>query len=337
MSKLLPLSVATQLAHALCASLAEENGVRALSIKGPVAIEYGLRMPYHPSDADILVDPRQVDVLVDKLIENGWRKRPAEELPRVLENHSVTLIHSDWPCDLDIHKGFPGFLSDASVAFELLWKDRTTINIANRVCLAPSRAGSWTISALNHIRDGWKRDAPDISTFYVEYARHNFTAEELARIASEAQITGTMETMRSIFYELNIYQPSAYSRSPGLVSWEIRRELGLSPAVPILTAALSRDYRQFLKMIWGLIQGHLGNPSKLRLIPERIIRTIPQLGGWARTIRAILHSEKPSSATDFAQIRTAAARFDARSQGDNKGRDAHASSPNRSAAGRSTL
>ncbi|WP_164232974.1 nucleotidyltransferase family protein [Microbacterium hydrocarbonoxydans] len=152
-TRALTLEDSAILAHALTGWIASSAGVRALAIKGPVAEHYQLRDPWVSADADILVEPSRFQVFCRELEARGWRQRVARPTPSILESHSTTYIHPDWPCDIDVHNSFPGFFEDPSVVFDELWCKRGTMVVANVAITIPSRPASAAIGALHALRN----------------------------------------------------------------------------------------------------------------------------------------------------------------------------------------
>lgn len=143
---------AVALAHALVAEAAQRSGVRAVVIKGPVAATYGLRRDRVSADVDVLVEPQGVAILKDELVRRGWHPPVERSVPRVLEQHSITLVNDVWPCSIDVHRSFPGLFADPEVTFDVLWRGRTVVQMGHLPISAPSRAGMAVILALHSLR-----------------------------------------------------------------------------------------------------------------------------------------------------------------------------------------
>lgn len=143
---------AVELAHALSGYLAETASIRALSIKGFTLERHGLRTPRDYADADIWVEPSRFDDFVELLRERGWTKRFERFVPHVLPEHSVTLIHPQWPCDIDVHWYFPGCFASADTAFESFWSQREASVIANVGVQIPNLEASAVIGFLHAAR-----------------------------------------------------------------------------------------------------------------------------------------------------------------------------------------
>ena len=156
----LRMSEAVPLAHALVARLAELEGVRILFIKGPTAVALGARPPRPSTDVDVLCEAGGLERLGPALERCRWRRRVPEgagqELKyaaRYLFEHSVHFIHDEWPCDLDIHYNFPGFLAPDEVVFEELWRRRTSVEVAHWPVPCADLLGQSAIVALHGLRD----------------------------------------------------------------------------------------------------------------------------------------------------------------------------------------
>jgi len=151
----LPNLVAVRLAAAWIQMVADEAEIRVLFFKGVAAVAHQLR----PSpgklgqDVDLLVDPAGFQRLIALLLDRGWLARPLpDEGLRIIRQHSVTLVHPAWPCDLDIHCYFPGLFAPADSAFEALWDDHDTLLVAGHHITAPSLPAHALILTVNALR-----------------------------------------------------------------------------------------------------------------------------------------------------------------------------------------
>lgn len=149
----LRLGPATTLAHALCASIGEREGVRVLSIKGPFAEYHGLRPARSAVDADVLVLPGDFDTFCLALERVGWKERVARETPTLIALHSRTFIHDSWPCDIDVHLWFPGFFAAPSIVFDELWEHRCALPVGEVTVSFPGRSGAAAIAAMHALRN----------------------------------------------------------------------------------------------------------------------------------------------------------------------------------------
>ncbi len=122
----LTLDEAVHLLHGYVERVARDAGVRVLFIKGPVLAAQGLRPARVSIDVDALVDPAAMSRMRDALEKLGWRVPTPDTTAHVVPQHSATYAHQAWPCTLDVHDRFPGFLADPQVVFEALWARRTT-------------------------------------------------------------------------------------------------------------------------------------------------------------------------------------------------------------------
>lgn len=143
---------AVELAHALCQWIGSTEGVRVLSIKGPISEAQGLRPPRISSDADVIVEPDGYEKFCQHLMRRGWHRRYARKIPSTLEHHSRAFIHPDWPVDIDVHHYYPGSFVEKSVLFDTLWEYRTTEIIASREIVATNPLASSLVMLLHAAR-----------------------------------------------------------------------------------------------------------------------------------------------------------------------------------------
>ncbi|TPG16064.1 nucleotidyltransferase family protein [Pedococcus bigeumensis] len=216
---------AVLLAHALVARLADDAGARILFIKGPTAVALGVRPDRPSTDVDVLADRGGFDALCAALEGCGWQRRnTGTGLRRAADlafEHSAHFIHPEWPCDLDVHYSFPGFLASEAEVFEALWASHTTVEIAGRAVPSPSASGQALVVALHALRD------PDKATSQQDLG-HLATAlghldegqkHDLVELALAA---GAADTARPLLLSAGADLP-APADSRLLHSWELRQ------------------------------------------------------------------------------------------------------------------
>ncbi|GAB3756342.1 hypothetical protein GCM10027591_05540 [Zhihengliuella somnathii] len=151
----LRMDEAVPLAAALVFRITESRGIRALVLKGPPAVELGMRSRRPSSDVDVLVDSSSLPLVLHDLHDRGWHERPTThdgEHPL----HSVTLYHAQWPCDIDIHYAYPGLEVDSQAAFEALWERRREVRLGGHHAWALDLTATYLIQALHALREQHK-------------------------------------------------------------------------------------------------------------------------------------------------------------------------------------
>lgn len=138
----LPLDDAVELVSAWVSRATETNSIRSLLIKGESFAYLGLRAQQTSADVDVLVEPGEIARLDALLREHGWIRREELFAGQWDAPHSRTFVHPEWPCDLDVHTFFPGFLADPRVVFESLWDRGTRMTLAHTSCSIPDAAPS---------------------------------------------------------------------------------------------------------------------------------------------------------------------------------------------------
>ncbi|GAA1945894.1 hypothetical protein GCM10009798_01090 [Nocardioides panacihumi] len=256
------------LAHALTARLARDCGVRALAMKGPVSAHHGWRNPRHSSDADLLVEPSGLAPLLSRLGELGWQQKPR------YADHSVTLTHPLWPCELDVHDRFPGFLAEPDVVFDALWRTRSTIELAHspQPCTGP--VGSAVVAALHALRE------PEHGRHFHEFehlvARLQERPQMREPIQALARETGALRTLAPLFDRLGwavTADPPAL-HSEAYAAWELRRTSGTTAGVTWLLRLRSAPVVRWPALVPEML---LGREDRLR---ERF----PQLPAGRRAL-----------------------------------------------------
>lgn len=223
---MLPVSTALRhaeaipLGYALTAHLAAQNGIRILAIKGMAHAFHGIRPPMVPGDVDILVDPAAHAEMVSLLARRGWESRGELTETHGFAGHSVTLFHHQWPCSLDVHRRFPGFLADPPDAFAALWESRVEIILGGRPVPATDKAGSILVLALHSLRSvGSHR--PRSELLRVIDSAEELSAEVRTKLAILAEATGSTQTLEEVLPQLGVHVSlsAPLDVSPRLREW----------------------------------------------------------------------------------------------------------------------
>lgn len=198
------LAEATTLAQVLAMDCAARAGLRALVVKGSTMNHHGLRSPQTSSDVDVLLAPSEADAFEATLGRIGWRRRMGEIAGLPVTHHSATFLHDDWPCDIDVHRSFPGFLADPARVFDILWERRETMPAAGQLVTIPDFASSVLILALHAARS----NPDDTSRRYevTELVRlsEGWTDERRADVGRVATATGAAAALPNLLPRLGI-------------------------------------------------------------------------------------------------------------------------------------
>jgi len=230
----LRLDEAVDLGYAVAARAAEDVGVRLLAIKGPVLATQGLRSPSPSVDIDVLVDPAGFDRVRARLEEVGWHDDGVYDTPGIVPLHSVNHRHPSWPCELDVHHWFPGFLADPAEVFEVLWERRTTAVLAHVELGTPDPVAHAALAALHYLRDSatqWGRTkVEDLATRVAEW-----DPDRLRDLGELAAATGAVDSLRPFLHRVGA--PVLAPTRPLAISpedWRMRSDAETRDVLPWL-------------------------------------------------------------------------------------------------------
>ncbi|MGU3645884.1 nucleotidyltransferase family protein [Microbacterium sp. C23T] len=285
---LLRLDEADELAAAWVCALAERRGIRALLIKGPALHLHGLREERVSADVDLLVEPARFEELCEAIVESGWATRPSGLIGELTTLHSITFMRDGWPCNLDVHSFFPGFLADPADVFKALWRHRWTIPLAHRNCLTLDKVAGALVLGLHSMRGTTMqaRHAEELE----QLIRTPFTADERTDLGTLARETGCLATLEIVLRRIGVdLEPSAAElASPDLREWRELVSAGSHGSYLWLRALRKSRWHDRPRLLWRAFW-----PSRRDLLiarPETVDtlrgRTRARLARWGRGIRS---------------------------------------------------
>lgn len=209
-----------ELAHALLAHVARAAGVRLLIIKGALAARQELRPPRTSYDVDVLVAPGDSDALIAALRLRGWFLRVEHGAPiGVLPWHAKTAGSPDWPCDIDVHTHFPGFLAPAAEVFESLWPRRETHPFAHQDVPCIDRHAQALVLLLHAIRSRVPLAAGDGAA--VTSAVTQWSDADRAELLDLADRLGASWPLRDWYRAMGFPTPDEPGPSIQLEAWKL--------------------------------------------------------------------------------------------------------------------
>ncbi|QKJ20304.1 nucleotidyltransferase family protein [Microbacterium hominis] len=225
-STVLQLSEAVDLGHAWVQRLADDRGIRVLFIKGPSLHRQGLRPARVSGDVDVLVDPERFAEFCTAVLDSGWTERDGNLISTLTTLHSMTFVRKDWPCDIDAHSFFPGFLAPPATVFAHLWERRTSMPFAHVPCAAADRVAGVLILALHSLRSTatQSRHADELA----QLRALALTEQERMDAAALALATGSASTLETVWPLLGVEvaPPPSERDSEELRAWRERVDSG---------------------------------------------------------------------------------------------------------------
>lgn len=291
----LRLGEAGELASAWACALAGATDTRILIIKGPSLAHFGIRAPRLSADVDVLVEPTRFEGYCTALTGGGWQARGVDEIGKVRTRHSISFTHPRWPCDIDVHRHFPGFLQPAHRTFDALWESRESMNLAHAEVPVPGRHASILIAFLHQLRNGPSNaNAEELG----QITRAAKAEPEPIQLLHLAKTLSALEPLRDVMGSLDVSPDSLPETrdSPRLREWRARSTSGGSG----LYFWLLRIQRAPIGARVGLLMQALWPPRSdlLITVPDmtdtpsgrlkaRALRILKGLRGVPRAIRAL--------------------------------------------------
>jgi len=266
-----PVAARVHLAHAVLQAVADASGAEILHIKGP-AIEPGLAGDRRTSvDADALIRPAHLERFLAGLAAHGW-EQVTPFLDHGLVQHSTVWFHPQLG-QADLHYRFPGIGLAPEPAFDRLWQDHATTEIAHQPCTVPSLPAQRLILLLHAARDPHAR-AGDVQRVWREATPGDQDAVRALAVGLRAEValaaaTGTLEDFRNHpEYDLWRLYSEGHSASGGFT-----KLVALSKAAP-------EGYRHVrLRVARHAVRA-------LVLAPERLAASLPR----RPTAREVAHA-----------------------------------------------
>jgi hypothetical protein len=242
------LGVASALVAALVQEVATRTRARTLLVKGRVADHFGLRPPRSSADVDVLVEPSRYLQVVAALADLGWQPRPEMEASTVLSAHSASLVHPEWPCDIDVHSFFPGLLAGPEVAFDALWDERSVVDGGGIDCSSTGIHGSVIVAALHslrHVSDDPRYGRELNSAAAVVDSWSDTQKLQLGALAEATGAAGPMGEWLAARGVAVVVDPS-----PQLADWFARRESGDTFAGQFVAGMAKAGWRDRWHLAW---------------------------------------------------------------------------------------
>jgi hypothetical protein len=279
------LREAVPIVGALAGDLAERMSVRALLIKGAPATAMGVRAPRPSVDVDIWVDPRRLIDYQRGLATLGWVKRPGQH-DGLGWGHSVELAHPKWPCTIDLHRKFPGFLADDDAVFDLAWTSRTTASVAHQRVAVPGRVMAAAITVVHAARSSYVLGPADDRAAALETARM-FTPGERAELLRLVTATGSQEPLAELLAAAGCEAPASSPDTARLEEWRTRLRVGNRPGGVWLLALRQASWPRRVRLVGQAMLPHADDYAESGA--DRSVRGFMRASRfrWRRAARAL--------------------------------------------------
>jgi hypothetical protein len=230
--------------------LGEDLKIRTLIIKGPLMTSQGLRGEHVSNDVDAWVDPARFADLVAALERHGWYRVFSGARHTILPQHSATLRHAKWACELDVHERIPGFFAEPGSVFDSFWERRTSAAIAGVGVSTPDRVGNAAVLAVNQVRDLHSDAGPGALEPLAAVVR-GFDVEETAAWARLVAASGANQTLAPLMTLAGVSSVPGVEASPQQVEdWRVLRATQHAPASEWMVALRRARPGQWPALVW---------------------------------------------------------------------------------------
>ncbi|MCW2847274.1 MAG: hypothetical protein JWR90_1248 [Marmoricola sp.] len=295
----LRLRAGVELGYALVDRLARDLGIRVLAMKGPVLQLQGLRGPHVSADVDALVDPEDLARTVAALEELGWVAGGPYFWPLSMPHHSVTMHHPQWPCEIDLHHYFPGFLAPAQEVFELLWDRRASVVLAGRDVTCVDRIAHAAVAGLHYLRH--ETDPRSVANLHglTDHVLGTWSAADLAVLSELAVATGSSITLAPLLTGVGAPAGAAgdAARQVGLEGWRLRTRPHSSTVVWLIALRRTPWRRRPLFLLHAVFPPFV-TPDLRRTRRGRRAQVVDRLRRLGRAARAL-----PALPRDLRELR----------------------------------
>lgn len=221
-SSVLHLDHAVPLVYAWCAERARSSGIRALAIKGPFLAQLGLRPPKISGDVDVLVHPDDLPGFLPVLAVEGWSPLADDTVEYPTEMHSITLVHEYWPCSLDLHRFWQGYLAEPGAVFDELWAGSVELSVAGSMTVrTPGFVDSALMYVLNELRSAPRPLLPHIVAATAERLRAELGDRAGAELFARAKRLGAEYSADILLAELGVELAPPETPSERLIEWRL--------------------------------------------------------------------------------------------------------------------
>ncbi|RYU13678.1 nucleotidyltransferase family protein [Nocardioides iriomotensis] len=291
---------AVALAHPLVLRATEAVDIEALCLKGNALVLQGLREPHPSVDVDVLVRPADRDRALEALAAIGWHEAVPHTGATALPQHSRTLRHRLWPCEVDLHDRFPGFLADAELVFNELWRRRSSVRIGAQPVRCPDVVSHAVVAALHWLRDGTDAHAPKLD-YLVTALESQLTSADLSQLAQVCAVTGANETLAPLLERLGVAPLPAPTFDT--TAWRIRTQTTSVKTVGWVTELSALPWRRLPGRLWHalvLTEAEIRNsfpdaaPGRWGLFTARIRRLRAGLRDLPTAVRVVRRERRRS-------------------------------------------
>jgi hypothetical protein len=183
----------------------EEHDLRALVGGGIVFPTHGLISPRLSRSVALILAPADLAPLVEVLKAEGWVVEHGHRFLSPLPSAITRLSHADWEVVINLHSVIPGFFVDPEVTFEVLWENRSMIEIGGVAVAAFDKLATVIFAAHDRLAGDRTRPNPDSNLeYFLKQFRRALSVRECRELEKRVQLVGGGQELRSLLEGLGL-------------------------------------------------------------------------------------------------------------------------------------
>lgn len=188
----------------LCGRLAEHE-LRALVAGGIVFPAHGLISPRLSRSVSLIIAPTDLAPFIGTLEATGWVVDHGHRFLAPLPSAVTHLSHDEWETGINLHSIIPGFFVDPEMTFEVLWENRSVIEIGGVAVSALDKLSTVIFAA--HDRLAGDRTRPNLDSnleYFLKQFRRALSARECRNLEDRVRMVGGGQELRSLLEGLGL-------------------------------------------------------------------------------------------------------------------------------------
>jgi hypothetical protein len=183
----------------------DAHELRALVAGGIVFPAHGLISPRLSRSVSLIIAPPDLAPLIGALAAEGWVVDHGHRFLSPLPSAITHLSHHAWETGINVHSIIPGFFVDPEVTFEVLWENRSTIEIGGVAVTALDKLSTVIFAAHDRLAGDRSRPNPESNLeYFLKQFRRALSARECRNLENRVRLVGGGQELRALLEGLGL-------------------------------------------------------------------------------------------------------------------------------------